>query len=150
MTLRFNWGTGIALFYGTFALATIGFVAFAMTKDVDLVTPEYYAQSLRHDERMTATANARALGEALSVEVQPGSRTVVVQWPADMAADVAGAATLYRPSSAALDRVTPLRLDARGQQQLSLEGLASGHWRVQLQWTAGGLDYYAERDIVAP
>lgn len=150
MTLRLNWGTGIALAYTTFALATMGFVAFAMTKNVDLVSPEYYARSLEHDARMAAVANAAALGAALEVVVQSEDRTVQVRWPVAMAAHVQGTATLYRPSNAALDRSMALAPDPEGRQQFPLDGLASGHWRLQLEWTAQGVTYYAERDIVAP
>ncbi len=150
MTLRFNWGTGIALAYSTFALATIGFVAFAMTKDVDLVSPEYYAQSLEHDARMAAVANAAALGSALEVDVRPDARVVHLRWPPDLAAQLTGSATFYRPSSAALDRVVPLDPDAEGRQVVSLEGLPSGRWRLQLRWTSGTTDYYVERDLVTP
>lgn len=48
MTIRLHWGTGIALAYTTFALATIGFVVFAMQRPVDLVSADYYADALRH------------------------------------------------------------------------------------------------------
>lgn len=150
MTLRLNWGTGIAAAYATFALATIGFVAFAMTKDVDLVSPEYYAQSLEHDARMAATANAAALGPSFVVDVRPEHGVVQVQWPVAMASEVSGTATLYRPSNAALDRTIGLAPDARGRQALSLEGLTPGHWRLQFRWTARGVAYYAERDVVTP
>src|SRR5690606_13142391 len=147
MTVRLDWGTGIAVAYATFALATVGFVAFAMTKDVDLVSPEYYARSLVHDARMAATANAAALGTSLVVDSRPDAGVVYVRWPAAMAAGVSGTATFYRPSSAALDRTIPLAPDAAGAQTLPLAGLASGHWRLQLQWTADDTAYYAEQDL---
>lgn len=150
MTARFNWGTGIAVAYTAFALATIGFVAFAMTRTVDLVSPEYYAQSLEHDARMTARANAAALGASLVIDVRPDDGEVHVRWPAAMAANVEGMATLYRPSSAALDRTVRLAPDADGRQVLSLEGLAPGAWRLQVEWTAQGAAYYVERDLVTP
>jgi nitrogen fixation protein FixH len=150
MTVRLNWGTGIAVAYTSFALATLGFVAFAMTKDVDLVSPEYYARSLEHDARMAATANSAALGSSLVIDIRPEARAVHAQWPAAMAPGISGTATLYRPSSAALDRTIRLAPDAAGRQVLSLEGLTSGRWRLQLEWTAHGVAYYAERDIVTP
>lgn len=147
MTLRLNWGTGIAAAYASFAIATIGFVAFAMTKDVDLVSPEYYAQSLAHDARMAAAANAAGLGTSFVVDARPEAGVVHVQWPAGMG-EVSGTVTFYRPSSAALDRTIALAPDAGWRQALPLQGLTPGHWRLQFRWTARGVAYYAERDIV--
>ena len=41
MRITFNWGTGIAAVYTVFALATTGFVTFAMSQRVDLVSSDY-------------------------------------------------------------------------------------------------------------
>lgn len=149
MTIRFNWGTGIAVAYTTFALATIGFVGFAMQRPVDLVSGTYYAESLVHDARMTALANAEALGDGFTVGVEPDAG-VSVRWPATMAADVRGTATFYRPSDASLDRLVPLVADASGAEWLPLTGLAPGRWQLRLAWRAGGRDYLVVRDLDVP
>ena len=148
MTFRFNWGAGVALIYTLFALATSAFVAFAMDRSVDLVSVDYYAQSLRLDGRMAAERNALALGSSLSI-VEVSSRTVRVGLPRDMAPQAAGTIRLYRASSASDDREIALAVNADGYQDVALDGLRSGRWTVQVQWTALGRDYYVERDVVA-
>ena len=57
MKFRFHLGVAVVAFYALFALSTIGFVAFAMSQDVDLVSSDYYARSLEHDRHMQAVAN---------------------------------------------------------------------------------------------
>lgn len=148
MKIRFHLGVAVVAFYVVFALSTVGFVAFAMTQDVELVNADYYARGLQHDAHMQAVANADALGDALRVEVQRDARVVRVQWPAPQASQVRGTATLYRPARAKDDRAVALTVEADGATRLSTEGLASGHWRLQLQWTAEGRDHYAERDLI--
>jgi hypothetical protein len=147
MTLRFNWGTGIALTYSAFALATAGFVAFAMGRPVDLVSADYYARSLQLDRHVTAERNAEALGRALSIQLDPHG-TLRLALPVEHAALAGGTITLYRASNARADRQVPLAPDASGRQEIALNDLASGHWLVQLEWSAGGLDYYAQRAAV--
>jgi FixH len=148
MTIRFNWGTGIGLSYAAFALATIGFVVFAMGRPVVLVRADYYAESLRQDQRMQAVRNARDLGPGVSVTLTSG-RDVLVSLPRDQARIAHGIVTLYRASDAAADRVLDLALDADGRQHVSLTGLAAGRWVVQLLWTAGGREYYFEEPVMA-
>jgi nitrogen fixation protein FixH len=150
MTIRIHWGIAVAMFYAAFALSTVGFVVFAMTQDVQLVSDDYYARSLAHDGHMQAVANADALGTALRVEVHSKARVVHVQWPAELAAQVRGAATMYRPSNARADTSVPLVPGADGSLDIPTTGLAPGHWRLQLRWTAAGRDYYAERDLRLP
>jgi hypothetical protein len=148
MTIRLNWGTGIALAYLAFAAATLSFVAFALGRPVDLVSGDYYAQSLRQDQRMAAVRNAQELGTAASVR-QTGDRTVVVTLPAVQGGRASGTVRLYRPSNAASDRVLALKVGADGRQQISLAGMAAGHWTVQVEWAAEGRDFYLEQPVVA-
>lgn len=147
MTLRFNWGTGIALAYTTFAVATMGFVAFAMTRPVDLVSTDYYGDALRHDATASARANATALGETFDIAVDDVARHVVVTWPAAMAPNVTGTATFYRPSSAGLDREMALAPDASGSQTLPTGDLVAGRWQLRISWQAEGRQYLAVRDL---
>lgn len=148
MKLQFHWGVAVALFYTAFALSTVGFVAFAMTRDVELVSDDYYAQALGHDQRMQAMANADALGTAVSARVD--GRQVRLRFPVDMAGRVRGTATLYRASDARADRTEPLVPGPDGSQVLAGNGLAKGHWRLKMQWTADGRAYHIERDIRLP
>lgn len=147
MKFRFHLGVAVVAFYVVFALGTVGFVAFAMTQDVELVSSDYYARGLRHDDHMQAVANADALGTALRVDVDRDARLVRLQFPAAMAAQMRGTATLYRPASAQQDRAVPLAASADGTMAIATSDLAGGHWRLQLQWTADGRTFYAERDL---
>ncbi len=146
MIIRPSWGTGIAMAYTAFVLATTGFVVFAMRRPLALVRPDYYAESLRQDQRMRAAENARGLGADASI-VQTSSRELLVSLPRAMARTASGTVTLYRASDAGADRVLALALTAEGHQRMSLRGLATGRWVVQLRWSTGGLEYYVEQQV---
>lgn len=143
---RLNWGTGIAAVYSVFALSTLGFVGFALSRPVDLVSPDYYQRSLQQDQRMAAVDNARRLGATLSVAVEPATRRLVVTMPG---AESSGTITLYRPSDASSDRQIPLTI-TNGRQLVDTSGMAAGHWIVQLEWTADGRPYYFETPVLLP
>ena len=119
-----------------------------MARPVDLVSPDYYAQSLRQDEHMEAVRNVHALGGAAGVE-QPDARTLVVRLPESQAARAQGTVTLYRASDASADRHVPLQVDGAGRQAIALDGLQAGHWTVKVQWTADGRAFYLEHEVVA-
>jgi len=148
MKISFTWGTALALVYAAFATATMAFVVFALRRPVDLVSADYYAQSLRQDRQMDAERNTRGLGDAASV-VQTGDRSLVVSLPAAAAAGARGTVTLYRASDASADRVVALATDAAGRQRIGLDGLRAGQWSVRVRWTAGGRDFYLEHRVFA-
>lgn len=146
--MRLNWGTAIAAVYTVFAACTMAFVAFAMAHPVQLVDEQYYASSLRHDERRAAVENAATLMPGL-VRVAADGRRVTVVLPPAHARDARGLVRLYRPSDASADRSLPLAPDQGGRQAVSLDGLAQGRWVVQVEWTSGGRAFYHEATVTA-
>ena len=146
MRISFNWGTGIALVYTTFATATAGFVTFAMGRPVELVSADYYEQSLQQDARIAAERSAADLGPVLTVD-ETAAAAAIVALPAAHLRDAHGTVTLYRPSNAGADQVLALQPGADGVQRVALDRLAAGRWVVQLHWTAAGREYYVERGV---
>jgi hypothetical protein len=149
MTLRWHWGIGITAVYVVFASSTIGFVVFAMRQQVDLVSGDYYEQSLRHDARMAATAEADALDDAFSITSDARSAAVIVTWPAGMRVQ-AGTITLYRPSDSRDDRRFAAEPDDTGRQLINTRPLGTGLWTVRVEWTAGDRSFFAERRLMLP
>jgi nitrogen fixation protein FixH len=145
--VKLNWGVGIAVVYAVFAAGTLGFVALAMSQPVELVSADYYARSLQHDERLRAEARVRALGGAFSCGLSDEGLAVVVSLPPDQVAGARGTITLYRPSDARADRLVPLTLDARGRQRVELP--EHGRWVLKVQWTEQDRSYYHEQAVVA-
>ena len=145
--MRFNWGTAITLVYATFVCCTTGFVVFALRHPVELVNDDYYASSLRHDERRAARENAAARG-APGFAGSPGE--VAVAKPAAHAADARGELRLYRPSDRSADRTWPLAVATDGRQRVSIAGVAAGQWDMQILWTSGGRDFYHQQRVRIP
>ena len=134
------WGMAVTVIYTAFALSTLGFVAFAMTKPVDLVSQDYYQRSLTADRTIEATRNARSLGSLLNVAMAPSGEHLIVQIPT---AGAVGSVTFYRPSHSGSDQSLALSL-VDGRQVLDLTGLARGRWLVQVAWTSDGRPFYHE------
>ena len=147
MTLRFTWGTAVALAYVAFATATTGFAVFAIGRPVDLVSPDYYARALQQDQQIAAIRSTAALGASASV-VSGGDRTAILSLPAAQAGTARGTITLYRAADASADRVLDLRLDANGRQTITFDELPRGQWSVHVRWTANGREFYLERSLV--
>lgn len=150
MTIRFNWGIGIALVYAAFATGTLAMVAIASSSRVDLVSDDYYARSLTVDERLAAAA----LGEAAVTDVgilRPAGQPpqLVIHFRTAPGSDSHGTLTWYRPSSSSADRIVQLTADAL-TSPIAVVPLERGRWRAQLQWISHGRDHYVEREVDIP
>jgi len=147
MKLRWHWGVGIALVYAMFAMATVGFVIFAMGQKVELVSDDYYQRAISFDRHMAAAANAAALGETVRVEAAAQGHGVNLTWAAEPPGTGDGTILLYRPSDASFDHTVPLELDAHGRQWVPFGNAPAGHWVVRLAWRTDGREYFLERTV---
>jgi len=141
---RFHWGWRIGIVYSAFALATLGFVFFAFTQEVDLVRDDYYEYSLQHDQRMQARQEASRLSDA---GVELGDQVIHVHLPSNQVSTAHGQVVLYRASSTTSDRKLSLDLDASGTMSIPIDGMASGKWIVTVTWKVGETIYEIEQPI---
>ena len=81
--------------------------------------------------------------------MSPGGDRVTLTFPEDQRATVAGTVTWYRPSDSRADRSVPIALGPDGVEQIPLQGLAPGAWRLRVDWTAGQRPYHYEQLIEA-
>jgi hypothetical protein len=145
--MSLNWGTGVAATYIAFAAATSGFVVFAMNRPVSLVSPDYYADSLREDQQLAAIHNTQALETSPAVQWNRHD-DIAVSIPIAHASVARGSITFYRASDVSADRTFDLKPNARGEQDVPVRDLARGLWVVKLRWSAEGRDYYYEQPLM--
>jgi len=146
---RNPWPWAIGLFFVLFIGGVISFIAFAMHQDMDLVREDYYAEELRHQERIEALTRAEGLGPAASLALLPGGHRVELRLPASqVAAGVRGSLEFYRPSNKSMDRLYPLTLGPGGVLRLDVSGLSAGQWLVRADWTVGAQRYLKEVRVV--
>ena len=149
MRLSLNWGVGITLAYLAFAGGTLGFVAYAMTQPVDLVSADYYSRSLKQDDRMAAAARVAALGRDVGADFTPDHQALDLRVPPEVATMATGTITWYRPSDSRDDRAEPFR-PVDGHQRIPLAGLPRGHWVLQAEWQSAGQSFYFEQPVTVP
>jgi len=131
--MKINWGWRVAIVYTLFALGTLGVVAFAASRDVNLVRPDYYEHTLMHEATAQALENGRRLGSEADIVVDD-STGLVIRIPVSQAPMANGTVTLYRPNSVKDDRTLPLHVDGRGVMAIPLDGMNRGRWRVFVEW----------------
>ncbi len=132
------------LIIGTFVLfaAYIGLmVQHAMRTDVELVSADYYQQELDYQQRIVAAGRAAALPTPIQLTQTPTA--IRLRLPPALAGQaIRGDVRFFRPSDAHLDFTVPFRPDAALTQTLNTSQLQHGHWRVRLDFTANGQQYF--------
>ncbi len=122
------------------------FVVRSMQQNVELVAPDYYAREIKYQGTIDKLDNAKSLSSAIVVQKQ--GEEITVAFPNEMKGKaVTGTINLFKPSDQAKDQVLAIALDSDAQQRISVSNV-SGLYKVQVDWTAEGKDYYSEQSIV--
>lgn len=143
------WPLGILGALVVFFLGMVTLVVMASRSGMELVSPDYYEDTIVYEGRMEALRLTAPLAGEITATYDAGTRTIQWQIPeAHARSGATGSVVMYRPAGAGEDRKVPLQADGRGRQVWSAEGMSSGLWRVQSEWEVAGRVYHAEREIV--
>jgi hypothetical protein len=145
MTIKWNWGTGIALVYIGFVVFMLGMVYLCTQQDFDLVSSDYYEQELKFQKVIDGQENENLLGKATTVTVDDRQVTVVIPMEA---IDGEGSVTFYRPDNAKYDISFPL--NGKNSITVPVEKLHSGLYKVKSSWQHSGQPYYNEQSLFVP
>lgn len=138
-----NWGYRIAIVFITFCLITIGVTVFLMTQKVDVVTDNYYEKELKYQEQLDRVARTRALKE--TTEVYNTGKELIIKFPNTPDKNRKNDfISLYRPSDNTKDVKIPVLTDSSRTQIVSVDRLTRGYWKLQINWTSGGNEFYYE------
>jgi len=146
MKAKLNWGTGILIGIIVFVIISISMTVIFMTQDVDLVADKYYENSLQYQVEIDKQNRTKSLDE--QVKINFNGEIINILFPsAYLDKDISGEIYFYRPSNPALDFKLPLHLGEDGSETIPTQRLEKGFWRLKLNWTMDGNEYYNERAI---
>lgn len=149
---KFNWGTGIFLFYSAFVIFMLSLVFMAMQQDIQLVTENYYTKGVDFQSQINEQNNVAALKEKPTVK-QLENGNVEIKFPISDASQIKGEIAFFRPSDKDLDFTIPIQLKKESNQIIT-QKIEHGLWKVKLSWTEDdetGNDkkFYQETVLVA-
>jgi len=144
--MKFNWGTGIALFFTFFAASMVFAVVRSTYHKPQLMQQDYYALDLDYQARLEKKQHTAALAVLPGVSFVAGSNSIQVKFPAGMTA-ASGTAKCYRSVTTRDD----FSIDISNATSLDIPAatLPTGRWHVELDWkTADGMPYFYETAII--
>jgi nitrogen fixation protein FixH len=141
--MKFNWGTGIALVYGAFALIMVGVVVLSQQHDPGLISKDYYNLDLNYQEHFDKKQNTVNLPDVLEVRYDAVRKVIRLQFPAKVGTP-AGAVKCYRSATAQDDFNLDVQTNPEGVMEIPADQLTKGLWHLEIDWQANGTKYFNE------
>jgi hypothetical protein len=145
--MKMNWGTGIAITYVVFVIATVSVVLFTTTIDVNLVTDDYYEKELTFQDEIDKVSRTNKLAEQPVINLT--GKNVYLKFPNSISSTlVEGKIKFYRPSDNNLDFSLPIALNEHGEQIVNSIRLIEGLWRVYVDWNIDDKQFLVEKILM--
>jgi hypothetical protein len=144
-----SWGWRIAWLYIGFVVFIIALVVITFQFDVNLVAKDYYSQELMYQTQIDSNNNLQALDEKVSVKYQKAEAILELTLPpASMASDTKGIVQFFRPSDGKFDFQLTFDQSDGNIMKYNTKEILPGYWRLKVNWSSDGKDYYFEEKIV--
>ena len=144
--MKFNWGTGVTLFFIFFAVSMISAVVATTRHSPQLVQKDYYALDLNYQERLDKKQQTATLAEMPNVHFDAAKQKIQVTFPEGMIAK-SGFAKCYRSATTRDDFST--KFEHVSVLDIPADQLQSGRWHIELDWeTADGKKYFWETAFI--
>jgi hypothetical protein len=141
-----NWGKKILTVYILFVLGILLMVFKSSREKDDLVTPDYYAQELKYQQKIDQVKRTNALSGTPDVTVT--GNHLQVHFPNDFAQKkIDGDVLLYCPSDENKD-VKQIFSVKDEDLLMPIPATSRGLFELHMTWEVEGVKYYFEKKIV--
>lgn len=145
--MKISWGYRVMFLYVGFAGLIIYFVTRSINEKVDLVTPDYYAQELKFQDKIESINRNNELTSALSIDYSDAG--IIITYPSDLQnKTITGAINIFRPSDKSKDQSIEISPDKEMKQTINTTSLSKGMYRIKVDYEVDGAGYYSEKQIV--
>lgn len=145
---RNPWPIAIITLFVVFGAFIATFIVFAVGQKQELVAENYYENEVRFQEQLDRVSRTRLIAPQAAVNFDASKNCILVSLPAAQTKGASGKIRFYRPSNSKLDHEVPLALNDQGIQTLDAKALTAGLWKIRVEWTANGLEYYFDQSVV--
>ena len=145
--MKVTWGIGIALTYILFVVIIIILVIFSSTKDVNLVTDDYYANELKFQDQIDKVKRTGMLTDELVLDLD--DRGIHFKFPKlFLYSEIEGEILFYRPSDRKKDFIINVKLNPENILTVNKSKIEKGLWKIKIDWRADNQEYYNEKIIM--
>jgi hypothetical protein len=117
----------------------------ASQQNIDLVTPDYYAQELKYQDRIDESNRAASLSEQLQFSVE--HHVLTIKFPSEFAGKtITGNVLLYCPSNKENDISRTITV-ANNTMNITIPEKNSGAHELQVSWEVDGVKYYFGKSL---
>lgn len=144
--MKINWGLKIILAFIIFTSGIIVIVIMSMSANVDLVHEKYYEQEINYQKQIDILEKSKIINTNLEI-AEEGENIILYFNEKRNYKNLSGMINFYRSSDATKDYSVNLNLDDSGRQVIPKKNMLNGLWKLKIELTGEGENYFVEKNI---
>ena len=142
------WPATIIAYFAIVICGAATLVVYSIKHKSQLVRADYYAQEVKYQKQIDRIKRTYPYLSKIVPEITENRILLSLPVAHTTARDFSGTAWLYRPSNAKHDKTFELNSNKTGTFEREMEGLINGLWKLKVNWTARGEEFFHENSIV--
>lgn len=140
-----SWGYKIFIVYIVFVCGIAYLIIRSTREKIDLVTPDYYSEELKYQDKINESKNTAQLSGKLNIIHRHDS--LLLQLPAEFnGVTTKGGIKIYYPADKNKDITVPFETMNAFVGTVLPKNIYGQH-ELHISWAAGGKNYYFEQKI---
>ncbi len=145
--MKFNWGTGAFILFGTFVIFMLVMVYLSTQQKSELVTEDYYEKELAFKEILKKEARTEQLSEKLTWQII--NNQLRIQFPKEVGEIIMGEIIFFKPSNQNDDKKISFQTTT-SFHSIDISKFSAGMYQLKIDWSANNIEYYNEEVIDLP
>ncbi|MBT5927890.1 MAG: hypothetical protein HOH33_14855 [Verrucomicrobia bacterium] len=142
------WPATIIAYFSIVLCGATTLVVYSIKHKAHLVRTDYYEQEVKYQDQIERINRTHPFLEKIKAEITQKDLVLRLPDTHTSSPDFSGSIWLYRPSNSGLDQRFELKPNPSGVFQQEVENLLDGLWKLKVNWTAQGQEFYYENSMV--
>ena len=145
--MKFNWGTGIFIFFGVFVIFMLSMVYLSSQQKNELVTEDYYKKELAFKEVLKKQERTEQLSEKLRWRITNEHLEII--FPKEVGSKIKGDLIFFKPSNQKDDKIFSFQI-TKNTYRINISEFSSGMYKLKIDWVANNISYFNQEIIDLP
>lgn len=141
-----SWGYRVIIIICVFVIGVLSMVFISMKQTNEVIDSDYYEREMKYQTVIDGKLNLQKLND--SVSVFSDSSMVHISFPESTITKLdSGVIEFLKMSDSRKDKSIKMKPETGSRYELPLSLFVSGVYKLRVEWSNDGINYYQEQDV---
>ena len=125
----------------------VSFIIFSFSKERNLVTKDYFPDEIAYDVKLKKIQNTNSLKQKVLTNLKGENLQIIFPDIVKNTGKISGTVTFYYIKSYKQDKKYKIKITENREQYFSCKNLPKGRYKINIDWSYDGKNYFQQNEI---